>query len=324
MPGSDASWKKDFAIVGTEITEEDRGKYNDPTAFSLCPSCPLWLNPRLRFTIGCMSQSRVSVRKAFDGLRNRGEIGLVPFVPAGYPNLATTGAAISALDAAGATAIEVGFPFSDPVADGPTIQQAYTAALAAKTTVTDIFSTIRAVSPSLRAPLVGMVSYSIIYRQGTEKFLAAAREAGFSGLIIPDLPPPEAQSVCSQIAKAGLEICLLIAPTTAPARRKEICDLCTGFVYYLSVSGITGQRADLPADLSDNLRELRTLTDKPICVGFGISRPDHVKSLKGHADGAIVGSAIVGKMHQHAGDTPENIANVIQTYTRQLGAAKIP
>jgi tryptophan synthase alpha chain len=266
-------------------------------------------------TIRHMSQLRVdSVRRAFEGLRSGGQIGLVPFIPAGYPNLATTRLAISALDAAGATAIEVGFPFSDPVADGPTIQQAYTAALAAKITVADIFSTIAAVSPSVRAPLVGMVSYSIIYRQGGEKFFAAARAAGFSGLIIPDLPPPEAQSICGQIAAAGLEVCLLIAPTTAASRRKEICDLCTGFVYYLSVSGITGQRADLPADLAANLHELHTLTDKPICVGFGISRPEHVKSLRGWAEGAIVGSAIVGRMHQHVGESPERIAAMVGEY----------
>jgi tryptophan synthase alpha chain len=273
-------------------------------------------------TIRRMSQLRESgqksVRRAFDGLRDRGAIGLVPFIPAGYPNLATTRAAIAALDAAGATAIEVGFPFSDPVADGPTIQQAYTAALAAKITVADIFSTVAAVSPTLRAPLVGMVSYSIIYRQGSEKFFAAARAAGFSGLIIPDLPPPEAQSVCKQVAAAGLEVCLLIAPTTAASRRKEICNLCSGFVYYLSVSGITGQRADLPPDLADNLRELRTLTDKPICVGFGISRPEHVRSLRGVADGAIVGSAIVGRMHQYIGESPEKVAEVIGRYADEL------
>ncbi|HEX4125250.1 MAG TPA: tryptophan synthase subunit alpha [Tepidisphaeraceae bacterium] len=264
---------------------------------------------------------RKSVRQAFAEVRGSGRIGLVPFIPAGYPNLQTTRLAISALDAAGATAIEVGFPFSDPVADGPTIQQAYTAALAAKITVANILATIAAVSGTVRAPLVGMASYSIIYRQGSEKFFAAARAAGISGLIIPDLPPPEARSVCRQIAAAGLEVCLLVAPTTAPARRKEICDLCTGFVYYLSVSGITGQRADLPPDLADNLRELRTLTDKPICVGFGISRPEHVKSLRGLADGAIVGSAIVGRMNEYVGESPEKIAEVIGGYARELLAA---
>jgi tryptophan synthase alpha chain len=258
------------------------------------------------------------LRQSFDEPRRRGQIGLVPFIPAGYPNLETTRLAIESLDRAGATAIEVGFPFSDPVTDGPTIQQAYTAALAAKTTVADIFATIAAASQTVRAPMVGMVSYSIIYRQGSEKFFAAARAAGLAGLIIPDLPPPEAQKICHQIAAAGLQVCLLIAPTTAASRRKEICDLCTGFVYYLSVSGITGQRADLPPDLADNLRELRNITDKPICVGFGISRPDHVASLRGLADGAIVGSAIVGRMHQHVGESPEEIAERIGRYADEL------
>ena len=244
-------------------------------------------------------------------------IGLVPFLPAGYPNLDVTAKTLRAVDAAGAAAIEIGFPFSDPIADGPTIQHSFTAALAHKVKVADIFGMIRQNAPLISAPLIGMLSYSIVYRYGTGKFFSEARSAGLSALILPDLPPPEANLICRQIQDAGLETILLIAPTTTAARRAEIAAMCSGFVYYLSVSGITGERDALPADLAGNVRQLRGLTDRPICVGFGISKPSHLAALSGIADGAIVGSAIVKRMTDLAG-TPAQIAAAIGDYCRSL------
>lgn len=262
-----------------------------------------------------MGESKVAA--AFAPLRARGEIGLVPFLPAGYPDLPTTQQVILAAQRAGATVIELGIPFSDPVADGPIIQEAFASALANKIRLVDIFAAIKEIQPQLTVPLVAMVSYSIVFRTGIERFTTDAREAGFSGLILPDVPPPEADSICRRIWADGLDTTLLIAPTTSPARRAEIAELCTGFIYYLSVSGITGERSALPTDVASNLQQIRQLTDKPLCVGFGISTPEHVRQLRGNADGAIVGSAFVRRMKQALADNAV-IPDIIETYCREL------
>jgi len=261
---------------------------------------------------------RRSIRQTFDSLRQRRQIGLIPFIPAGYPDLETTAETLLAMEAAGASVIEIGLPFSDPIADGPTIQEAFAAALGKKLKMWDVLRTVAEVRESLSVPLVAMGSYSLVYRYGPERFFADAKAAGIDGLILPDLPPPEAQAICRQVNKAGLDITLLVAPTTTPARRREIADLCTGFVYYLSVSGITGERARLPEDLEQNVTGLKQLTDKPICVGFGINRAEHVAQLKAFADGAIVGSAVVKRMKEHAGEGPTGIAAAVAGYCREL------
>lgn len=261
---------------------------------------------------------RRTIPQTFADLRAAGQIGLLPFLPAGYPDLATTEAALLALERGGASVIEVGIPFSDPIADGPVIQEAFTVALAKRLKVEQVLETIAAVRGRLSVPLVAMVSYSIVFRYGVPRFVAAAKGAGFDGLILPDLPPPEAQRVCDTVRTGGLETTLLVAPTTTPQRRREIARLSSGFVYYLSVSGITGERDRLPADLAANVRQLRDLTDRPICVGFGISQAAHVAQLRGQADGAIVGSAYVKRMKPLLNDGPQALAEVAQTYTRQL------
>src|SRR6185312_13505612 len=172
--------------------------------------------------------------------------------------------------------------------------------------------------PTLSVPLVAMVSYSIVFRYGVEKFSTDARAAGFDGMIVPDLPPPEAQNVCGKVRDAGLDTVLLIAPTTTPERRSEIARLSSGFVYYLSVSGITGERDQLPPDLAKNVRELKSLTDRPVCVGFGIHKPQHLAQLAPLADGAIVGTAYVRRMKQHLTEGPERLACIVEDYTREL------
>ena len=259
-----------------------------------------------------------SVRKTFDAVRQRGHIGLVPFIPAGYPDLETTAASLLAAERGGASVIEVGIPFSDPIADGPTIQEAFTFALAKKLKVDDVFAAVASVSGRMSTPLVSMVSYSIVFRMGVERFVKAARQAGFNGLILPDVPPPEAQRVCDAVRAGGLETILLVAPTTTPARRREIAELSSGFVYYLSVSGITGERDTLPADVAENVRQIRGLTDRPVCVGFGIHRPEQVAQLQGVADGAIVGSAYVKRMKAHLSEGPDSLAQVVENYTREM------
>lgn len=261
---------------------------------------------------------RRTIGQMFSELKARGQIGLAPFIPAGYPDLATTAALLPALERAGATVIEVGIPFSDPIADGPIIQEAFVEALAKKVKLADIFATVASVRREVATPIVAMVSFSIIFRYGLTRFVKDAKAAGFDGLIVPDLPPPEAQRVCGTIRDGGLDTILLVAPTTAPARRAEIARLSSGFIYYLSVSGITGERDQLPADLPENVRQLKSLTDLPVCVGFGISQPRHVAQLAKLADGAIVGSGLVRCIRSHAGQGPAAIAQAVEAYARDL------
>ena len=154
----------------------------------------------------------------------------MPFIPAGYPDLATTEAALPAMEAAGAHLFEVGFPFSDPIADGPTVQESFTVALSKKLKIAEVFESVARVRPRVSVPLVSMVSYSIVLRFGVDRIVATAKQAGFDGLILPDLPPPEAEAICRRVQDGGLDTVLLVAPTTAPHRRAEIARLSSGFV----------------------------------------------------------------------------------------------
>jgi tryptophan synthase alpha chain len=258
------------------------------------------------------------IRQTLSSFNTPGRIALMPFIPAGYPDLATTAACITALQKAGATLIEIGFPFSDPIADGPTIQEAFTEALRKQLKVTDIFAMVSDLRKTVSLPLVAMVSYSIVFRYGVQRFATDAKAAGFDGLILPDLPPPEAQKICQTVWDAGLETILLVAPTTIPTRRAEIARLSSGFVYYLSVAGITGERSQLPADLKQNVTDLKKSTDVPVCVGFGISTAAHVLELSALADGAIVGSAMVKRMKQHLNQGPDAIAAAVGRYCESL------
>jgi len=265
-----------------------------------------------------------TIAQTFAQLKQAAKPALVPFVPAGYPDVQTTAAVLQAFDQAGASVIEVGFPFSDPIADGPVIQEAFTAALEKKIKVADVLAVVKSVREKIAAPMVAMLSYSIVFRYGLGRFLADAKSAGFSGVIVPDLPPPEAEPVSKQIQGAGLDSILLIAPTTSPERRREIVKLCTGFVYYLSVSGITGERDALPADLAANVAQIKTITDLPVCVGFGIHNREQIAQLAKVADGAIIGSAIVRRMKQSAGESaavaggPAAIAKAVGEYVAGL------
>lgn len=217
----------------------------------------------------------------------------MPFIAAGDPDMTTTGRLIRELAKAGADLIEVGFPYSDPIADGPVIQSSYTRALNKHLKLKDIFSGIAAVSPSVSCPLVAMVSYAIIFRTGTESFVMQAREAGFSGLIVPDLPGDEATEFAALAARHEMDLIQLVAPTTPVDRAARILKNATGFVYCIAVAGTTGARAELAPQLADMLKSLRSQTSLPLAVGFGISQPDQVEQLRGLADGVIVGSAIV-------------------------------
>src|SRR4051812_34082159 len=259
-----------------------------------------------------------NIDSTFAALREKRQIALMPFIPAGYPDLATTAALLPALEKAGANLVKIGIPFSDPIADGPVIQAAFTAAMAQGVTVEQVFRMVREARPKVSIPLVAMVSFSIVFRCGLERFVADAKAAGFDGLILPDLPPPEAATVCAKVQAGGLATVLLVAPTTSEKRRAEIARLSSGFVYYLSVSGITGERDRLPENIENNLKQMKSLMDRPICVGFGISKPEHLAQLALLADGAIVGSAVVKKITQMGAASPADIAQVVGDYCKSL------
>jgi len=237
-----------------------------------------------------------SLRQRIESAKAQYGIALLPFIAGGYPDVPVSMSLLPALETGGAAAAEVGFPFSDPIADGPTIQEAFTIALAKGLKVDHVFDGIESSRPSHTLPLVAMVSYSIVFRYGVERFVARSKSAGFAAILIPDLPPPEAEPTCDIVHAAGLQTVLLVSPATPPARRQLIARLCSGFVYYLSLSGVTGERDRLPDGIEDSVRQLKQLTDVPVCVGFGISRREHVLQLSGVADGAIVGSALVKRI----------------------------
>lgn len=222
--------------------------------------------------------------------------GLWPFLAAGFPSLEITAALLQRLNTLPIRGVELGIPFSDPIADGPVIQHAFTHALASGIKVRDVFEMVASLRAQISYPLLAMVSASIVYRRGVEAFAAEAHRAGFDGLIVPDISLEEAPALASAAAKENLRLSMLVAPTTPPERRSQIADAASGFLYYVSVQGTTGERAALPAALADEVRSLKGESSLPVLVGFGISRPDHVREVCRFADGAIVGSAIVDRV----------------------------
>lgn len=245
----------------------------------------------------------------------------IPFVTAGDPNLEFTAATIRELASQGASIIEIGFPYSDPIADGPVIQASYTRALAKKVTVAGILGMVKQLSGQITCPLVGMVSYAIIFRHGPEKFVADAQAAGLAGLIVPDLLVEEASTFAAICREAGISLILLATPTTPPERAVKIAQMASGFLYFVSITGITGERTELPPDLLTKVAWLRQQTSLPICIGFGISQPEHVRLLAPVADGVIVGSAIVRRMAAAETEPAERVLKDIGAYVSGLIAA---
>lgn len=226
----------------------------------------------------------------------------MPFVTAGYPSLEATRQVIPALETAGASIVELGIPFSDPIADGPVIASSMHEALMRGVTPRKVFELVRDIRPQTTLGLVAMVSDSIITRMGAEQFVCDAAAAGFDGLIVPDIDLEAARPLAGLARVYDLSFTLLVAPTTAPDRIKHIANLCTGFIYLLARVGITGESQSLDVEsLRERVKLIRAHTPLPIAVGFGISRPEHVAAVTNVADAAIVGSALVRRM---ASDDP--------------------
>lgn len=255
----------------------------------------------------------------FQRLRAQRRAAFIPFLTAGDPDLAFTAEALPTLAQAGADLIEVGFPFSDPIADGPVIQASYSRALQRHLKLAHVFETLHGVthSPDWSTPLLAMTSYSLIYRKGIKSFVSTAQQAGISGLIVPDLPAEEAQELAEVCREQDCKLILLVTPTTTPERAERIVRLCSGFVYVVSVVGITGSREQLPAGLRALLTRLRTLTELPLCVGFGVSKPEHVQELAEVADGIIVGSALV-RLLEGASQDRTSTLQVLRSWVCQL------
>jgi tryptophan synthase alpha chain len=257
----------------------------------------------------------------FAANRAAGKKALAPFVTAGDPDANTTVAILETLDQAGASLCELGVPYSDPIADGAVIQASYTRALGKGFTLAGLFDVAKRASAGCSMPILAMASYSLIFRRGIDRFVADAVAAGLAGFVVPDLPLEESDDLDAACRKAGLALVRLVTPTTPPERAEAIAKKSTGFLYCVSVAGVTGARTDLPPGLIERVTWLRTKTDVPILVGFGISGPEQVKAVAAVADGVIVGSALVRRVAEAAGTSREQMLADVAAYTRDLAAA---
>jgi tryptophan synthase alpha chain len=241
------------------------------------------------------------IDRAFSRLRRRGERALVAYFTAGDPSLERSRELLREAERRGADLIELGVPFSDPLADGPVIQRASQRALASGVTLARVLELVRDARGELSVPLVFLTYYNPVLAFGLKAFARTAVEVGVDGVIVADLPPEEAGPLAAEARAAGLDLIHLVAPTSSPDRMRRIARRSAGFIYAVALTGVTGARSELPADLVRYLRELRAVTTKPICVGFGISTPEQVAAVAPYADGVIVGSAIVRLVETHAG-----------------------
>src|SRR5574337_1549070 len=250
-----------------------------------------------------MSINRIDER--FRQLRKSGGRALMPYLTAGDPGLDTTRSLILEFERRGADLIELGVPFSDPLADGVTIQRASQRALSSGTTLPRILEMVRDLRSDCRLPLLLMSYVNPIFHFGYARFAKEAAAAGVDGLIMPDLPPEEAAELIAAPAAHHLHTVFLIAPTSPQQRIRTIADASKGFIYYVSLRGVTGARSSLSEDLETNLRMIREKTDLPLAVGFGVSTPEPVRMVARVADGVIVGSAIVSLLEQTAGQADQ-------------------
>jgi tryptophan synthase alpha chain len=238
-----------------------------------------------------MPENRLSTR--LSQAAAAGEKCLIPYLTGGYPDINTTVELLLRCDRIGCQAIELGIPFSDSVADGPVIQESFYRALDAGFRVGTLFDAVAAVRERVSAGLLAMVSMSVVRRWGVDEFARRAAENGFDGLIVPDVPVDECESLSGAAAGHGLHNVLMAAPTSSPRRREWIARRSTGFIYLIAAKGITGQRDNLAVELDQSVASMRAAASLPVMVGFGIHSPEQVRQVCGIADGAIVGSAII-------------------------------
>ncbi len=262
--------------------------------------------------------------RTFAQLRQSGEKALITYVMAGDPSLQETEQLVVELEQAGADIIELGVPFSDPIADGPVIQQAAERALRSGTSVRTILSMVTSLRARTRIPLVLMAYYNSIHAFGPERFCQEAAQAGVDGLIVPDMPPDEAGPLKKPAAAAGLPLIFLLAPTSTEERRTFVARQSQGFVYYVSLTGITGAKLLNVADVGKNVEKIRKVTHVPVAVGFGVATPEDAANVAAIADGVIVGSAIVKLIaaHRQKPDMVKHVAEFVRSLKNAMRAAQ--
>ncbi|KAM7478219.1 hypothetical protein LguiA_026432 [Lonicera macranthoides] len=262
----------------------------------------------------------VGLAETFARLKQQGKVAFIPYITAGDPDLATTAEALKVLDSCGSDIIELGVPYSDPLADGPIIQAAATRSLARGTNYDSIISMLKEVIPQLSCPVALFSYYNPILKRGLEKFMITIKDAGIRGLVIPDVPLEETEILRKEAVNNKIELVLFTTPTTPTARMNAIVQASEGFVYLVSSVGVTGARASINEKVQTLLQEIKEVSSKPVAVGFGISKPEHVKQVAGWgADGVIVGSAIVKLLGE--AKSPEEGLKELEIFTKSLKAA---
>ncbi|KAF5459320.1 hypothetical protein F2P56_023276 [Juglans regia] len=262
----------------------------------------------------------VGLSETFTRLKKQGKVAFIPYITAGDPDLSTTAEALKVLDSCGSDIIELGAPYSDPLADGPVIQAASTRSLARGTNFNAIISMLKEVVPQLSCPLALFSYYNPILKRGVKKFMYTVKEVGVHGLVVPDVPLEETELLRKEAAENGIELVLLTTPTTPTARMKAIVEAAEGFVYLVSSVGVTGARTSVSDRVKTLLQDIKKASTKPVAVGFGISTPEHVKQVAGWgADGVIVGSAMVKLLAE--AKSPEEGLKELESFTKSLKAA---
>lgn len=261
------------------------------------------------------------IEERFGKLAGEGRKAFMPFVTACDPEPAATVEIVAALEDAGADMVELGAAYSDPIADGPVIQDAYARVLGAGRGMDDYLATIETIRDRSDLPVAAMVSYSIIFRRGVEKFVRQAGGAGVDAVIVPDLPPAEAGELREAGEAENVGTVFLAAPTTSPERLAEIAEASKPFIYYVSLVGTTGARDELPPELAEGVAGLKGLTKRPVVVGFGVSNARVAAQVAGIADGVIVGSAIVDLIARHKDEPAAKIAAEVLKFAGELAEA---
>lgn len=266
------------------------------------------------------------IDETFEKLTAKGEKALIAYIMAGDPSLQDTESLVLELERAGADIVELGVPFSDPIADGPVIQRAAERALRSGTSLRKILAVVPALRAKTQVPLVLMAYYNTIHAFGETDFCWQAATAGVDGLIVPDMPPEEAGLLDAEAVRAGLDIIYLLAPTSTPDRRAMVARRSRGFVYYVSLTGITGAKLTDLGDVKQNVEKIRKATAIPVAVGFGVATPEDGAKVGAIADGVIVGSAIVRQVADHQQDAKmvEQVGRFVRSLKAALGSRAVP
>ena len=238
------------------------------------------------------------IEQRFERLKREGKKAFIPYIMSGDPDMKTTESLIMMLEDCGADVIELGVPFTDPLADGPTIQRAAERALANGVTLRGIIKAVSSIRKKTDIPIALMTYYNPVFRYGEKKFIKDAVSAGIDGLIIPDLPPDEADSFIREARAKALDTIFLLAPTSTDDRISKVARASSGFIYYVSMTGITGSKLTIDRTIRQAVKKIKAASDKPVCVGFGVSTPQDAEAISAVADGVIVGSAIVKTLNR--------------------------